>query len=285
MGLMMDRILGWLDSFLGWGVSLLSLLQKAAARPKAARLNWVLYQPVKSISPEELREVRENLRQFSLERDLDPERIDHWAGHAQRLILTRAWLRDIISQLPETATALDLGPPSVATDYWKSDFPDLEWSNSDWDLRYPWPLPADSVNLICCTELIEHLSDIPNELYNEGFYQVGFREMLLESCRVLSPGGLFFGSTPNAASIYHLEAVLQGQPPWLSPKHVREYTRNEISYQFSQAGFEILNLRDIHCLSVNSWKDYTSLFVLLLCQGFPTQGRGDDLFFTARKLP
>jgi hypothetical protein len=275
--------MNFLEPFSRWGVTTFSWLLKIAARPQASLLNRALYQPARSIPSQQLAEVRERLRVFGKQRGLDQEVIETWMGHAQRLILSRNWLEEYLSHLSTGAKVLDLGPPSLATDYWKAEFPDLTWSNTDWDLRYPWPLSSDSVELICCTELIEHLSDPPNEIHNEGFYQTGFRDMLLESCRVLVPGGIFFGTTPNAASIFHLDAILNGQPPWFFTVHVREYTKKEISYRFSEAGLKLIAVEDVHCLTVNNWIDYRSHFTQLLSQRLPTKGRGDDLFFVAQK--
>ena len=277
------RVLNWLEPLSRWVVPIFSWLLKAAAFPQTQKLNWRIYESVKSIPPQELVDLRERLERFGEKRALTPDVIHAWLGHAQRLFLSEEWINRHVSQLPMQANALDLGPPSLATDYWKEEFPNFLWKNTDWDLRSAWPLPPNSVELICCTELIEHLSDPPNDIYNEGFYQSGFQNMLKQSYRVLSPGGIFFGTTPNGASIYHLEAVLKGQPPWFFTKHVREYTLVEVSNRIAETGFELIAIEDVHCLTVNNWKDYKPIFTLLLSQGFPTSTRGDDLFIVARK--
>ena len=49
------------------------------------------------------------------------------------------------------------------------------------------------------------------------------------------------------------------------------------------AGFEIVRQQDIHCMSVMAYSDYSPIFQLLLENGFPTNGRGDDLFILACK--
>ncbi len=180
--------------------------------------------------------------------------------------------------------ALDLGVEGVASDYWRFKFPQVHWENTDYDLRFPWKVPASSVDLIICTELVEHLSDQPNEIFNEGFYKLGFIALLRESFKALKPGGYLFMTTPNAASVLHLKSVLQGDPPWFFIKHVREYTLSEVVTLSEQAGFEIVREQDVHCMSVMAYSDYSLVFQLLLENGFPTAGRGDDLFVLARKL-
>ncbi len=262
---------------------LLEWMVEKAYQIQAQRLNAALFQKVRGIDRDRLGQVRGQLRGYAEQRGLDVQRREKWVSHAQRLILTQEWLEDAIQDLPGNLTALDLGPPSVASDYWRAAFPNIRWQNTDWDLRYSWDVPSSTCDLILCTELVEHLSDPPNDIYNEGFYKVGFQSMLKESYRALKPGGYLLGTTPNAGSVLHLQAALEGKPPWYYEKHVREYTLNEIRYQLSQAGFEMVRSEDVHCLSVNEDKEYTTLFLLLLRHDYPVTCRGDDLFFLAKK--
>lgn len=64
---------------------------------------------------------------------------------------------------------------------------------------------------------------------------------------------------------------------------MREYTILEVEELLKNAGFIVVRKRDIHCMSVMADQDYAPLFKLLLENGFPFEGRGDDLFILARK--
>jgi len=198
-------------------------------------------------------------------------------------MITEKWIDEILQSRTGKITAVDLGVESVTSDYWRFKFPGVLWQNTDWDLRYPWKLPESSVDLIVCTEMVEHLSDQPNDIFNEGFYKLGFIALLNESYKALKPGGHLFITTPNAASVLHIKLALQGDPPWFFIKHVREYTLNEVLNQTREAGFEIIRARDIHCMSIMAFSDFSPIFQILLENGFSTNGRGDDLFVVARK--
>jgi hypothetical protein len=65
---------------------------------------------------------------------------------------------------------------------------------------------------------------------------------------------------------------------------VREYTLPEVEELLKNAGFEITRKRDVHCMSAMAYSDYVPFFQLLLENGFPVEGRGDDLFVLARKI-
>jgi SAM-dependent methyltransferase len=250
----------------------------------ARALNRELFAVAYGLDEQEVIKTRAKLREFGMARGHDQETQGLWESHVYRLMLTQKWIAEILDSMPGKIKALDLGVEGIASDYWHFKFPQVQWENTDYDLRFPWKAPASSLDLIICTELVEHLSDQPNEIFNEGFYKLGFIALLRESFKALKPGGYLFMTTPNAASILHLKAVLQGNPPWFFEKHVREYTLPEIIALLKQAGFEIVRQQDVHCMSVMTYPDYSPVFQLLLENGFPTAGRGDDLFVLAHKL-
>jgi SAM-dependent methyltransferase len=246
-------------------------------------LNRELLAVVKGLDEQEVNHTRDMIREFGKARGYDEETQDLWQSHVYRLMLTESWIAKILESMSDGCKALDLGVEGIASDNWRFKFPQVQWENTDFDLRFPWKVPVASVDLIVCTELVEHLSDQPNEIFNEGFYKLGFIALLRESFTALKPGGCLFITTPNAASVWHLRAVLQGDPPWFFEKHVREYTLPEVIALAKQAGFEIVRTQDIHCMSVMTYSDYSVVFQILLENGFPTNGRGDDLFVIARK--
>lgn len=71
-----------------------------------------------------------------------------------------------------------------------------------WDLRRPFPLPDDSIDLIYSEDLIEHLE------FAKG------RQLLGECYRVLRPGGMMRLLTPNLRPV--AEAYVQRSPEFLA---------------------------------------------------------------------
>jgi hypothetical protein len=248
---------------------------------QARALQHKLFQDVESLTPDELALIRSKFHESCLARGYDSATEKMWETHIHRILLTEKWIAKALSLLPADSLALDLGAESVASDYLRFKFPQARWENTDFDVRYPWKTPPASVDLIICTELVEHLSDQPNDSFNEGFYKQGFIALTVESFKALKPGGYMFLSTPNAASVVHLWAAARGTPPWFFIKHVREYILAEVTGQLQYAGFEVVEARDVHCMTM--WADHTPIFRMLLENGFPVEGRGDDLFVLVRK--
>lgn len=250
----------------------------------ARMLTRKLFADINELDEKEFSAARDKLREFCVTRGYESSVQEMWDTHTYRLMLTEKWLKDALASTPSDAKILDLGVKDVANDYWRYKFPHIYWENTDYDLRFQWKVATASFDVILCTELVEHLSDQVNvQSFNEGFYKLGFLALLRESYKALKPGGFLFITTPNAASVLHLKAVLQGTPPWFFIKHVREYTLPEVEELLKNAGFEIARKRDIHCMSVMAYADYVPIFQLLLENGFPVEGRGDDLFVLARK--
>lgn len=249
----------------------------------ARELNRVLFSNVTQLNKSEIEKNIKEMRRLSEARGYDKNDQDLWDTHVYRMMLSEIWIGEIVKSLTEQAKVMDLGVESVTSDYWRLKFPGVAWSNTNWDLRYPWKTEAGTTDLIVCTELVEHLSDQANEIFNEGFYKSGFFVLLRESYQALKPGGYLFLTTPNAASVLHIKLTLQGDPPWFFIKHVREYTMNEVVEQVKGAGFEIVRNKDIHCMSIGTHPDFTSIFQILLENGYDTNGRGDDLYILARK--
>lgn len=248
---------------------------------QARVLQRKLYQDVDSLPPASVELIRARFHESCVSRGYDEDMEKMWETHINRILLSETWIRRALENLPANSRALDLGVESVASDYLRFIFPQTHWENTDFDVRFPWKTPPASVDLIVCTELVEHLSDQPNEKFNEGFYKLGFITLAEESFKALKPGGYMFVSTPNAASVIHLWATAKATPPWFFIKHVREYILSEVTGQFQRAGFEVVDARDIHCMTI--WMDHTPIFRMLLENGFQVEGRGDDLFVLIRK--
>ena len=247
------------------------------------RLNKELFFNAANIQRDELEQVQNKIREFCKVKKYDAMNEDLWVAHSFRLILTKNWIEQVIDKERSNLSAIDLGVESIASNLWKQWFPNFSWVNTDFDLRYPWKFPDNSTDFILCTELLEHLSDQPNEIFNEGFYKLGLQGLLREAFRVLKPGGYFFATTPNAASILHLQATLEKRPPWFFDRHVREYTLEEMIFEMEKVGFQVTKASDVHCMSIYSYPEFTSTFQLLLTSGYSTSGRGDDLFIVVQK--
>lgn len=243
------------------------------------QLNRKLFSDVSSIPPQELEHTNKLIHEYCRETDMDAA---YGVNHSPRLILSRAWLNAVIPGEGHF-TAFDLGAEGISTFLWRQWFPNVEWRNTDFDLRFHWELPDSLADLIVCTEVIEHLPDQPNAIHNEAFGRFGVKGLLQESFRVLKPGGVIFITTPNAASMLHVRATLLKIPPWLFEMHIREYTLEEVIAEVKKAGFDVLRARDVHCMSIGLYPDFISLFELLQLNGYSTEGRGDDLFILARK--
>jgi SAM-dependent methyltransferase len=133
------------------------------------------------------------------------------------------------------------------------------------------PLPAESVDGVVFTEVLEHLHP----------YRISFTLSKLN--RVLKIGGYFYLTTPNAVSIGKRVKMMLGIQP-VGEKHVREYTIREVMTLLTMHGFKILygGFSLVYNLSPHNakGKDYKSnlLKALLL---YPTKGN----FFHIVTLP
>ena len=115
--------------------------------------------------------------------------------------------------------------------------------------------------------------------------------MLLECRRVLAEDGLLVVTTPNAASLTSVAAVLDGRhnPQVFSrypadgntdTPHVREYTPNELAQALRSAGFQIdvlitERMRDAH--------HATWVLDILRANDLDASLRGEQIYCLARK--
>ena len=145
--------------------------------------------------------------------------------------------------------------------------------------RFPYP-DAHFSTVLCC-ELVEHLASDPMRL-------------MCEVNRILKPGGHLLLTTPNAASLRAVKAVLEGYHPgfysaYLRPaqeaaeaRHSREYTPREIELLLVNSGFEVARLetgefRDLPHPE-HAWVRH-----LLERYRLSTDLRGDGIYALARK--
>jgi SAM-dependent methyltransferase len=143
---------------------------------------------------------------------------------------------------------------------------------------HPYPYAESSFDVVLCCELIEHLVHDP-------------MHMLLECRRILADSGQLVLTTPNAASLTSVAAVLDGRhnPQVFSrypPKgnddipHVHEYTPTEISQALEAAGFEVTVLATER---MKGAEHATWALDVLGANGFDTSLRGEQIYCIARK--
>lgn len=97
------------------------------------------------------------------------------------------------------------------------------------DIEEPLPFPDEGFDVVVAGELIEHLR-VPEET-------------VAEARRVLRPGGLLVGSTPNAYRLKNRLVFLAGRQPGFAddPTHLHFFSPADIGDLL--AGFEELELR------------------------------------------
>lgn len=120
------------------------------------------------------------------------------------------------------------------------------------------PLPDNSLDLVICSEVVEHLANSPKPMFQEIF-------------RTLKKSGWLVLSTPNRACLskriksllgysiedpitgfYNMETYQQGE---VYRGHNREYTIGEVKYMLNKEGFLITK-----CISTNLCPDIQTLY-------------------------
>ncbi len=146
--------------------------------------------------------------------------------------------------------------------------------------RYPYP-DAHYSTVLCC-ELIEHLFADPMHLMSE-------------INRILKPQGYLVLTTPNAASLRAISAILQGYHPAFfnayirpaeageaEPRHNREYTAREIRALLENSGFEVTRLETGEFRDAPH-PEFGWVRHLLERYWLETDLRGDGIYAVARK--
>lgn len=139
----------------------------------------------------------------------------------------------------------------------------------------PLPLPDESIDLVLCCEVIEHMDVDPMYL-------------MAEINRVLRPRGTLLMTTPNSASSQNVWKILNGY----RPHFFMSYTRNRSPYRHNfeydvhgvralteAAGFSGVSLETLDTFGKASIKALD----LLAAHSFPVTNRGDNIFYIGKK--
>lgn len=153
----------------------------------------------------------------------------------------------------------------------------------------PFPYPDEAFDVIVNCDTIEHL--LCNPVH-----------MLVESHRILKPGGVMVVSTPNVLRLSNLCRLLRGQNIYdkycqesAYARHPREYTPEEIRLLFKAVGFEVAHL-ETRDLTPQTEGRRARLFAALLVRflervaslrngwaAVPLSWRGEQIFLVARR--
>lgn len=151
-------------------------------------------------------------------------------------------------------TAVDIG---VASDAWEgvaegtmaARFASAGIDLVLWNLEeIPYPLADEAFDAVVMTEVFEHLREYP-------------ATSLVETRRILRPGGLLYFTTPNSAYIRNRVQLMLGRSvatklsDWIGglpfARHAREYTFDEVEHLIRHAGLEpiLVTGRHLHVAS------------------------------------
>lgn len=146
--------------------------------------------------------------------------------------------------------------------------------------RYPYG--AGRFAAVICCEMLEHLMEDP-------------MRMASEINRILRPGGRLVMSTPNICSLRSVAAVLCGSHPGVNaqytirkggneaePRHIREYTPDEVRKLIEAAGFVVERL-ETGPYGFELGENHGAVQKLLTQRGFPTHLRDACIHAVGRK--
>ncbi len=145
-----------------------------------------------------------------------------------------------------------------------------------------FPYPDEHYDTVLCCELIEHLASDP-------------MHMMVEIHRILKPGGHLLLTTPNAASLRAISAILQGYHPgffaaYIRPtaggeaeaRHNREYAPREVRGLLENSGFTVVRLESGEFRD-EPHPEFAWVRQLLRHYKLEAELRGDGLFALGRK--
>ncbi|MCE1254194.1 MAG: glycosyltransferase, partial [Anaerolineae bacterium] len=142
-----------------------------------------------------------------------------------------------------------------------------------------WPQADNSLDVILCFEVLEHLREHPVFMFNE-------------ANRVLKPGGYIIITTPNSSSYHAIINILYHESPFLysvygkqreGMAHIKEYAINELQNLVKNSGFEIVNHSTFSPYQDEKDDLFPELREVLNQYGLKNELSGSTQFLVARK--
>lgn len=139
----------------------------------------------------------------------------------------------------------------------------------------PMPIEDSVYDFSLCCEVIEHMDVDPMYL-------------MAEINRITKVGGTILMTTPNSASGRNVYKILQGYAPHFfmlyskdrSPyRHNIEYDVHQVMRLCTAAGFDAINLQTLDTFHETPHE----VLAFLKANGFPTEARGDNIFYFGAK--
>lgn len=153
-----------------------------------------------------------------------------------------AWIYEVIkSYKPEKI--LVIGDPTII-DWCMIDLELVapgKIHNTNFDLRYKFPIKSNSYDFIINLEVIEHIKDVEKPETRELFTFKATNNFIKECTRVLKPKAVMFLTTPNICSLNAICRLYLQKHPFLFFRHIREYTMGDLIYIFNKSG--LINIR------------------------------------------
>jgi 2-polyprenyl-3-methyl-5-hydroxy-6-metoxy-1,4-benzoquinol methylase len=199
----------------------------------------------------------------------------YFVHHRTRFLQT--WQAVEALRLPAGARVLDVGGVGPLAAHLAAAGHPVEGTSVD--LRGPLPLADDSFDLVLCTETLEHMKDQESAAVRdlEAFNFSGVRHLLREMRRCLKPGGRLVVTTPNGASWHMLAKWLQGDVLLADPRHVREFTTQELARLAAGCGLRVLSMRTIESWSLGRSPQLETLAAVVQQLAVPPVPREDNI--------
>jgi hypothetical protein len=161
------------------------------------------------------------------------EGTDYDRVHAGRYFLTLGAIHQL-NIMPRSV--LNVGGPSLLTDFLMDGWRQTVFSSTVGDLRLKWgvnPMPDPNgglFDLVLCTEVIEHISDVPSDRIEDidTFKMSGAKNLLERMKLCVSKTGYVVLTTPNSASWESIRRVLGLENAHQYEGHLHEYAHNEL---------------------------------------------------------
>lgn len=216
--------------------------------------------------------------------------------HHERYALTYALIVSLLrSDESRCHRVLDVGGESWLTAFLRERHPDWQVDTTgDRDVRdLKTFVDADNrihtYDLIICTEVLEHLHDVPTQEREARAMWIGSGQLacLRAMKAALRPNsGRLLVTTPNAASYGVLRSWLLGEAPVAYRPHVREVSPKELRRLALQAGLDVVacstwTVWDQHRIGEVSRGVMEAIKALDAQHALGDYDRGDDLYLIA----